>query len=115
IKSGVNVDELLVVTFTNAAAREMKERIQLEIQEEINNQYDVESRRHLVNQLPLIGQANISTIHSFCLKVIQRFYYVINIDPVFRLLTDDTEVSLLKEEVLDEVLIRSIFLNQMGR
>jgi len=107
IKSGVNVDELLVVTFTNAAAREMKERIQLEIQEEINNQYDVESRRHLVNQLPLIGQANISTIHSFCLKVIQRFYYVINIDPVFRLLTDDTEVSLLKEEVLDEVLEES--------
>lgn len=100
----VNVDELLVVTFTNAAAREMKERIQREIQEEINAEHDSELRQHLVSQIPLIAQANISTIHSFCLKVIQRYYYLIDIDPVFRLLTDETEKELMKEDVLEDVL-----------
>lgn len=100
----VNIDELLVVTFTNAAAREMKERIQREIQKEINSEHDSDLRQHLVSQIPLIAQANISTIHSFCLKVIQRYYYLIDIDPVFRLLTDETEKELMKEDVLEDVL-----------
>lgn len=103
IKAGVSIDELLVVTYTNAAAREMKERIQTAIQKSINNEPESDQRRHLVRQLPLLGHADISTLHSFCLKVIRRFYYLIDLDPVFRLLADETEVLLIKEEVWDEV------------
>ena len=103
IKNGVGIDELLVVTYTNAAAREMKERIQFAIQKAINETTDPALRRHLVQQLPLLNQANISTLHSFCLKVIRRFYYLIDLDPVFRMLTDETENLLMKEDVWNEL------------
>lgn len=103
IKAGISLDELLVVTYTNAAAKEMKERIQSAIQNAINKEPETEQRRHFVQQIPLLGQADISTIHAFCLKVIRRFYYLIDLDPVFRLLADDTEILLIKEEVWDEV------------
>lgn len=104
IKDGAAVDELLVVTFTNAAAKEMKQRIQTAIQEEINADPEAETRHHLVQQLPKMGHANISTLHSFCLKVIERYYYLIDFDPVFRQLTDETEIALIKEDVWNELL-----------
>ena len=104
IKNKVDVDELLVVTFTNAAAKEMKQRIQTAIQEEINLQNDRELHTHLIKQLPKMGHANISTLHSFCLKVIERYYYLIDFDPVFRQLTDDTEIALIKEDIWYELL-----------
>lgn len=104
IKKGSAVDELLVVTFTNAAAKEMKQRIQKAIQDEINADPEAETRHHLIQQLPKLGHANISTLHSFCLKVIERYYYLIDFDPVFRQLTDDTEIELIKEDVWDELL-----------
>ena len=104
IKKGTAIDELLVVTFTNAAAKEMKERIQTAIQKEINADPDSNTRHHLVAQLPKLGHANISTLHSFCLKVIERYYYLIDFDPVFRQLTDETEIELIKEDVWDEIL-----------
>src|SRR5690554_3885486 len=75
IKEFVNVNELLVVTYTNAAAREMKERIQTAIQKEITNEKNPLKRQHLIRQIPLLGHADISTLHSFCLKVIRRYYY----------------------------------------
>lgn len=103
IKDGTNVDELLVVTFTKAAAKEMKTRISQEIHASLNKTDDQEVKRHLTKQISLINQANISTIHSFCTKVIQRYYYMIDIDPVFRMLTDDTEKLLLKEEILNQI------------
>lgn len=104
IKKGISVDELLVVTFTNAAAKEMKQRIQKAIQDEINADPVAETRHHLVAQLPKLGHANISTLHSFCLKVIERYYYLIDFDPVFRQLTDDTEIELIKEDIWEELL-----------
>lgn len=104
IKNEVGVDELLVVTFTNAAAKEMKQRIQLAIQDEINQVSQGELYRHLIQQLPKMGHANISTLHSFCLKVIERYYYLIDFDPVFRQLTDDTEIALIKEDIWYELL-----------
>lgn len=103
IKNRVSVDELLVVTYTNAAAKEMKERIQVAIQKEISDTKDTHLQQHLVRQLPLLNQANISTLHAFCLKVIRRFYYLIDLDPVFRMLTDDTENILMKEDVWDDL------------
>ena len=99
LKNGVDIDRLLIVTYTEAAAKEMKERIQLALQEAINTESDPERKRHFTRQLSLLPTANISTLHAFCLTVIRRFYYLIEMDPVFRLLTDETEMLLLKEDV----------------
>src|SRR5699024_3238186 len=104
IKKGISIDELLVVTFTNAAAKEMKQRVQTTIQKEINSDPDPQTRHHLVQQIPKLGHADISTLHSFCLQVIERYYYLIDFDPVFRQLTDDTEIELIKEEVWEDLL-----------
>ena len=103
IKSGINVDELLIVTYTEAAAREMKQRIQVAIQQGITEEVDLEKRQHLIAQLSLLPTAPISTLHAFCLTVIRKYYYLIHIDPVFRLLTDETEITLLKEDVWEEL------------
>lgn len=99
LKSGSNIDELLIVTFTEAAAKEMKERIQDALQSAVNTESDAQKRAHFTRQLQLLPTANISTLHAFCLSIIRRFYYLIDLDPVFRMLTDETETLLLKEEV----------------
>ncbi|WP_227807220.1 helicase-exonuclease AddAB subunit AddA [Jeotgalibaca dankookensis] len=103
IKSGVDVDELLVVTFTESAAVEMKERIRLAIQNAINEATSDAQYHHLIRQITLLPQASISTIHAFCLKVIQRFFYLIDIDPVFRIIADTIEVEMLKEDVWEDL------------
>lgn len=103
LKSGSQIDQLLIVTFTEAAAREMKERIQAALQDAINKESDEEKRQHFTKQLTLLPMAHISTLHAFCLTVIRRYYFLINLDPVFRLLTDETEILLLKEEVWEEL------------
>ncbi|WP_430609172.1 helicase-exonuclease AddAB subunit AddA [Enterococcus sp. DIV0876] len=99
LKAGTTVDALLIVTFTEAAAREMKERIEHALHEAINQESDEERRQHFVRQLQLLPSANISTLHAFCLTVIRRFYYLIDLDPSFRMLTDETETLLMKEEI----------------
>src|SRR5699024_604313 len=58
---------------------------------------------HLLRQTTLLPQAYISTIHAFCLRVIQRFLYLIDIDPVFRIVADTIEVEMLKEDVWEEL------------
>lgn len=104
IKQGASLDNLLVVTFTNAAAAEMKERIEDSLKKLVNHsRQDAGSQRRLVKEINKIPQADISTLHAFCLKVIRRFYYIIDLDPVFRLATDETEISLMKEEVWEEL------------
>jgi len=62
-----------------------------------------EVREHLQKQIFKIPIANISTLHAFCLSVIQKFYYVIDLDPNFRLISDDTEKSMLQEQAFDNV------------
>lgn len=94
-----NVDELLVVTFTNASAAEMRHRIADALESAIK---DDPSSQHLRRQLSLINRASISTLHSFCLDIIRKYYYEIDIDPGFRI-ADSTEAELLKDEVLDEI------------
>ena len=95
----VNVDELLVVTFTNASAAEMRNRIGEALEKAINED---PTSTHLRKQLSLLNKASISTIHSFCLEVIRKYYYLIDIDPGFRI-ADSTEAQLLRDEVLDEL------------
>ncbi|UTE79087.1 helicase-exonuclease AddAB subunit AddA [Rossellomorea sp. KS-H15a] len=95
----MDVDELLVVTFTNASAAEMRHRIGVALEKAIDE--DPHSR-HLRKQLSLLNRASISTLHSFCLEVIRKYYYLIDIDPGFRI-ADETEGDLLRDEVLDDL------------
>ncbi|MEW9501636.1 helicase-exonuclease AddAB subunit AddA [Jeotgalibacillus marinus] len=96
----INIDELLVVTFTNASAAEMKHRVGQVLDQKL--QENPESR-HLRRQMSLLNKSSISTLHSFCLEVIRTYYYLIDIDPGFRI-ADATEAELLKDEVLEELL-----------
>ncbi|WP_026683750.1 helicase-exonuclease AddAB subunit AddA [Heyndrickxia coagulans] len=95
----LDIDELLIVTFTNAAAAEMRHRIGKAIEEAISSRPD---SHHLRKQLSLLNKAPISTLHAFCLEVIRKYYYLIDIDPGFRI-ADDTEAELLRDEVLDDL------------
>ncbi|NDO45605.1 helicase-exonuclease AddAB subunit AddA [Clostridium sp. MD294] len=98
----IDVDKLLVVTFTNAAASEMKQRIGDAIAKQLeNNPLD----EHLQNQLTNLNRADIKTIHSFCLQVIKENYYKLDIDPVMRT-ADETEIKLLKQEVITDLFER---------
>ncbi|BGE82905.1 helicase-exonuclease AddAB subunit AddA [Staphylococcus petrasii] len=100
LRDGIDVDKLLVVTFTNLSAREMKHRVEQRIQQASLQEPDNE---HLKNQRIKIHQAQISTLHSFCLKIIQQHYDVIDLDPNFRTISDVENVLLL-EQSIDEVL-----------
>lgn len=99
LKDGIDVDRLLVVTFTNLSAREMKHRIEARIHQAA---LEDPSNQHIKNQLAKIHQAQISTLHSFCLKLIQQHYDILNIDPNFRT-ASEVENVLLLESVIDEV------------
>ena len=94
-----DIDRLLIVTFTNAAATEMRERIAEAISEKLEK--NPESRK-IQRQLTLLNKASITTLHSFCLEVIRSNFHCIDIDPGFRI-TDQTEATLMKLEVLKEL------------
>lgn len=96
----IDIDHLLIVTFTNAAAAEMRERISQAIENELLNQPD---NSHLQKQQTLIHSANITTIHSFCLNVIRNNFNSIDLDPSFRI-ADETELKLLKSDTIAELL-----------
>lgn len=95
-KNPVDIDKLLVVTFTNAAASEMRERIGNAISERLDMNPDSKVLRR---QLTLLGKSSIMTIHAFCLEVIRRNFYMIELDPDFRI-ADSTETVLLKQDTI---------------
>ena len=95
-----DVDRLLIVTFTEAAAAEMKERIGAAIEKKLEER---PGDAHLERQATLIHSAQITTIHSFCLSVIRDHFHVIGIDPGFRI-AEEGELKLLKQDVLEELL-----------
>lgn len=99
-KKPIDVDELLVVTFTNAAAAEMRHRMAEALEEAIER---YPSSTHLRRQLSLLNKAQISSLHSFCLQVVRHYAYVLNIDPGFRI-ADPTEAALLRDDTIAEVL-----------
>jgi len=100
IGSDTDIDHLLVVTFTKAAASQMREKITAAIQERLLKDPD---NRHLQKQETLIHNAQITTIDSFCQYVLRNNFNVIGIDPSFHV-GDDGEMRLLQEEVMSQLL-----------
>lgn len=98
--NGIDVDRILVVTFTNAAAAEMKERIRKAIDEAVSaNTSDLRIRA----QATLIHGAHIRTIDSFCSWVVKNYFYEIDMDPSFRIATTG-EMKMLEDEVFTDLL-----------
>ena len=95
----VDIDKLLVVTFTSAAASEMRERIATAISKSLEKS---PNSKNLQRQLTLLSRANITTMHSFCLDVIKNYFYTIDLDPSFRI-GDETEAILMKNEIIEEL------------
>ena len=106
IKSGCSVGDILAVTFTKKAASQMKEKLAKALIETINEGEVSEERRALLKkQLNEVPSADISTIHSFCAKLLRTHFYAAGVDNTFRIIgSDDAEGTALRNAALDELL-----------
>lgn len=96
----VDIDSLLVVTFTNAAAAEMKTRIGDSLRKKLEQS---PNDLLLQKQIALLPRADIMTIHGFCQKILRQNAFLLQLDPHFRI-AEDTEIKLIKQEILDHVM-----------
>ena len=101
IEDGVPIDRMLIVTFTNAAAAEMKEKIRKALHKEAEEH--PENGPKMRQQLALLPRANISTFHSFALDVIRKFFYEADVEPGFSI-CDDAQRTIMKEDAMDALL-----------
>ncbi len=99
-KPRASIDELLVVTFTEAAAAEVRQRIRARLVEEREREPNAP---HWPEQLALFETAQIGTLHSFCLQLVRRHFYQLRLDPQLSVLAEE-EARLLAEETLDDLL-----------
>ena len=97
----LSIQELMVVTFTKAAAAEMKARIGVKLAEEFQATGDA----YLEEQLNMLPSAHISTLHSFCQWVIRSYFYKLDIDPSFTI-GNEGELALMRYDVLDAILLQ---------
>ncbi|NLK86233.1 MAG: UvrD-helicase domain-containing protein [Clostridiaceae bacterium] len=95
----VDIDRLLVVTFTNAAATEMRERIGNALADALEAD---PSSANLQKQMTLLDRASIMTLHSFCLEVVRSHFHALDLDPMFRI-ADETECTLLRLDALEQL------------
>ena len=98
----LSIQELMVVTFTKAAAAEMKARIGVKLAEEFQATGD----EYLEEQLNMLPSAHISTLHSFCQWVIRSYFYKLDIDPSFTI-GNEGELALMRYDVLDAILLQA--------
>ena len=96
----IDIDRLVVVTFTKAAAAEMRERIAKAIEKVLETH---PGDAHLRRQSALVHNAKISTIHSFCQSIIRNYFYKVDLEPGFRV-GDEREIKLLRQDVLEKLL-----------
>ncbi|MEE0955427.1 MAG: UvrD-helicase domain-containing protein [Eubacterium sp.] len=99
-KDPIDVDQLLVVTFTRAAAGEMKERLRKALEKKLEEDPDSD---HLQKQGVLLHNAQINTIHGFCQHVIRNYFHCINLDPSYRI-AQESELRLMKGDILDRLM-----------
>ena len=109
-KAPEDIDRLLVVTFTNAAAAQMKERIGVALEARLDEEPE---NVHLQRQLTLLNHAKIMTIHSFCLYVVRNYFDRLDIDPDFRI-ADEGETKLLKADILKALIEENFEMAQPG-
>ena len=102
----LSVQELMVVTFTKAAAQEMSARIGLALAKAMESTDDAAMQERLERQLNLLPSAHISTLHSFCQWVIRSYFYKLDINPTARI-GNEAEMALLQQEVLADLLTKS--------
>ena len=102
----LSVQELMVVTFTKAAAQEMSARIGLALAKAMESTEDVAMQERLERQLNLLPSAHISTLHSFCQWVIRSYFYKLDVNPTARI-GNEAEMALLQQEVLADLLTKS--------
>ena len=98
-EENIPVDSMLIVTFTNAAAAEMKEKIRKALSEKVTEMPELQ------RQLDILPRASISTFHSFALDVIRHFFYKIDLDPDFSI-CDEAQSAVIREEAMDELFRR---------
>ena len=91
IKSGVHIDELLIMTFTNAAAKEMKDRIRKKLKKE-----------NMISELDLIDSAYITTFDSFSLSIVKKYHYLLGLDRNVGI-SDDALINIYKKKLMDEI------------
>lgn len=96
----IDITELLVVTFTKAAAAEMRDRIGTALMKALSETQDPRVER----QLALLPSAQISTLHAFCQHVIRKYFYTIDLDPAFSIAGEE-ELNLLRRQVLEDVFL----------
>ncbi|MCQ2560120.1 MAG: UvrD-helicase domain-containing protein, partial [Clostridia bacterium] len=100
LEESLSLDQLLVVTFTKAAANQMRERLGQALEKNIRL---YPQKNCLQLQKAFLPQAAICTLHSFCLDLVRRYFYLVDLDPDFRI-GDSNEILLLRQEVLEELL-----------
>ena len=101
-ESGESLDRMLIVTFTKAAAAEMRERLRKKLGEALAEAEDEKERKHIKRQLSLIGTADICTFDSFAQKIVRSYYYITGIDPGLKV-CDNYRSAILKDEAMDEL------------
>ncbi len=99
----LDVDKILVVTFTNAAAQELKEKILNAIYKALEDEKDTKKIVHLKNQLVRINRANITTIDAFCYRLVKENFNVLDVDPNIRI-CEESQALLIKSRVLEDLL-----------
>ena len=98
------VTRLVVVTFTNAAASEMRQKLEKRLREYLDTLENTDDEyQFILQQINLLPQSNISTLHKFCQNIISKYFFVLNIDPSFNIL-EDVETTMLYNKALDDVL-----------
>jgi|GEM_PF-2793619 len=97
----ISIDTLVILTFTNAAATQMRNRVRLRLQE-LLLEVEFSQKQYLQEQLLLLPSASISTFHAFCIKILRRYYQYLDLSPSFKI-ADEHDIANMKEQALDQV------------